>query len=263
MATDIIQTQKNWMKLSSIVDTACQRLDLSVNHYFQLLLGFGKWELVQLNLDRNNQVVTALLNISDNFTVQVPPDAIAVTKVGTPDGQFVRTISINDELSKIDRTPGIPEFSRSVSPSWLPNGVTIQSYGGASEFLNYGGRSIYAIDGSLPHEGHYQIVKRNGYQEILLDGNINATQLYIEYITLGLPPCGETILDPYIADYILKSILAIWETERNPRRTESSIARRERDKAYARSLISGRTNSLSVDDLLAITRRGYRLTNKT
>lgn len=250
------------MKVSSIVDMACHRLGLSVNHYFRLFLEIALWETVQLKLDRANEPKTVLLNVSDVNTVRIPPDAIDWTKVGIPYGQYVKTIGINGDLSKIDRTLGTPEFSYSVSPGWLPNGTSIQEYGGGFEFLNYGGRSIYAIGGGLPHEGHFQVVKRSGYQEILLDGNVGSSQIYLEYIGLGINPCGETVLDPYIADYILKAILYVYEVERNPKKTMAMIQLRGREKAHAFALVSGRTNSIDKDTLLLLTRKGYRLTNK-
>lgn len=262
MATDPIQAQAQWMSIASIVDMACTRLGLSVPHYFQKFLQFAKWDLLNLHLDRANEVKTVLLPVSDNFTCQLPPDAIDWTKIGVVAGQFVKTLGVNGDLSKIDRVSGTPEFSYSVSPGHLPNGIVAHEYGSGLEFLNYGGRSLYAIGGGLPHEGHFQVVKRSGYIEILLDGNVNADQIYVEYISLGLNPCGATILDPYIADYILKCILYTWEEEMNPMKTEASIARRGREKFFAHTLVSGRTNSIDVNTLLNITRKGYRLTNK-
>ena len=256
------QITNNWHKLSSLVDMTCDRVGLDPHHYFQKFLGWAKWELIQLKLDRANEPKTVLLPVSDNYTCLLPPDAIDWTKIGFQDGQFVKTIGINGDLSRIDRADGVPDFSRSVSPGWLPNGTAIQEYAGGFEFLNYGGRSIYAVGGGLPHEGHFQVRKKGGSIEILLDGNLSATEIYCEYISLGINPCAETVLDPYIADYIMKATLAIWETEMNPHRTEASIARREKEKAHAFALVSGRTNSIDKDTLLLITRRAYRLTNK-
>lgn len=256
--TDLTQATNTYHKLSSIVDMACHRVGISVDHYFQTLLEWGKWELIQLKLDRANEPVTVLLDVNDVNTVTLPPDAIDWTKIGTPYGQYVKTLGINSELSKQDRTLGNPEFSKTASPGWLPNGTAIQNYGGY-EFLNYGGRSLFAIGGGLPSEGHFQVKRKPGCIEILLDGNVGCEQLYVEYIRLGINPCGATVLDPYIADYILKAILFTYEEEKNPTRTEASIARRGREKFFAFTLVSGRTNSIDKDTLLNSTRRYYNL----
>lgn len=262
MAKDIVQAQNTWFKLSAIVDTACHRLGISVPHYFQRLLEFAKWELIQFKLDRASQPKTVLLDISDLNTVKLPGDCIDWTKIGVQDAQFVRTIGINDDLSKIDRTPGVPEFGRAVSPGWLPNGTGITEYGNGFEFLNYGGTSLIGVGGGLPHEGHFQVVDRGGFKEILLDGNFNADQLYVEYIALGVNPCGDTVVEPYIADYVLKALLFLYESEINPKATEASIARRGREKSAAFRIAGGRVNSIDKETLLLTTRRHYRLTNK-
>lgn len=260
MAKDIVQAQNTWMKLSSIVDVACHRVGVSVPHYFQRLLEFAKWELVQLKMDRANQPKTVLLDVSDVNTCKMPGDCIDWTKIGIQAGQYVKTIGINGELSKIDRVTGTPEFSRNISPGWLPNGTSVTDYGNGFEFLNYGGTSLLAVGGGLPHEGHFQVVDRGGFKEILLDGNLGVNQIYLEYIAIGLSPCGETVVDPYIADYVLKAVLFLYESEINPKRTEASINRRGREKSHAFTLVSGRTNSVDKDTLLILTRRHYRLT---
>ena len=260
MARDIVQAQNTWFKLSSIVDTACHRLGISVSHYYQRMLELAKWELIQFKMDRANQPKTVLLDISDVNTVKLPGDCIDVAKIGIQEGQFVKTIGINGELSTIDRTLSQPQFSQAVSPGWKPNGTSIVDYGNGFEFLNYGGLTLNAVGGGLPHEGHFQIVDRDGFKEILLDGNIGATQLYVEYIALGVDPCGDTVLSPYIADYVLKALLFLYESEINPRATEASIIRRGREKSRAFTVASGRTNSIDRETLLLTTRRNYRLT---
>lgn len=74
MPRDIVQAQNQWFKLSSIVDTACHRLGISVSHYYQRMLELAKWELIQFKMDRANQPKTVLLDISDVNTVKLPGD---------------------------------------------------------------------------------------------------------------------------------------------------------------------------------------------
>jgi len=253
-----------YSKLSAIVDMACIEVEVSVNHYFKKFLAHACWGLSELKLDQANDVCTELLPISDVNTVTLPSNAIDWVKIGIPWGQYVKPLSINGDLSKIDRTIGNPQFTYSVSPGWLPSGTNISPTGGGFEFCNFNGSSLYAIGGGIPNEGHFTMVKRSdGVKEILLDGPMTGIpNLYVEYIGLGLNPCGETIVDPYLKDYVLKYILLKYEENSNPRRTEASIARRQRDLAYADTLVRGRTNSLDVETLLTITRRHYSLLPK-
>lgn len=260
MAKDIVQAQNTWFKLSAICDLACHLCGVPVSHYFNRMLEMGKWELIQFKMDRANQPKTVLLPVSDVNTVKLPADCVDWTKIGVEEGQFVKTIGINAELSTIDRTLTQPQFSQRVSPGWLPNGTSITEYGNGFEFMNYGGVSLNGVGGGLPHEGHFQVVDRDGFKEILLDGNLGCTQLYVEYITLGLNPCGETIVNPYIADYVLKALLFFYESRINPKANEASIARHGREKSHAYTIASGRTFGIDKDTLLLLTRRNYRLT---
>lgn len=261
MTTDPIQAQAQIMSIAAVVDMACNRLQIPVSHYFQKLLTIAKWETIQLRLDRMGEIKTVLVPISDVNTCLLPPDTIDWVKVGVPAGQFVRTIGINDHLSKQDRTPGSPDFSWLASPGWLPNGTATQDYLFGYNFANYGGAALPAMPGGLPQEGHFQMKNCPGGKELLLDGNIGCDQIYVECLVLGISCCGETILDPYIADYVLKKTLEVYEEDMNPKATEASIARRKEASAYAFTLVSGRTNSIDPDTLKNITRAAYRLTN--
>lgn len=259
MSDDIIQPEHQWMSLASTTDMACMRAGVSVPHWFQKFLAVAKYETIQLKLDRANSPKTVLLDISDVQTCQMPADCVDWTRIGEPSGQYVKTIGINPLLSLADRTIDSVNFSHGVSPGWLPNGISANDYGGMP-FINYGGRSLFAVGGGLPHEGHFRVKNCTHGKEILLDGNFGCSQIYLEYIALGVSPCGETYLDPYIADYILKKTLEVWEEEWNPKKTESSIKRRKQESAWAFTKISGRTNSIDTDTLRNIVRAAYRLT---
>lgn len=254
----------NYSKLSVIVDHACNVLGLPVNKFFPRFLDIAKWELSELKLDMANGPKTVLLPISDVNTVQLPSDCVDWTKIGWQSGQFIKTLSINGDLSMIDRTLETVNFSHQVSPGWLPNGVAVQDYGGGFEFLNYGGYALTAVGGGLPHEGMFQVKTcEDGCKEIYLANTIpGVSELYVEYISIGVNVCGDTIVDPYLKDYVYKCILATYEENMNPQSTEASIRRRKTDVAYAHTMAAGRTMGIDKETLLQITRKGYRLTEK-
>lgn len=256
-----LQPIDQYSKLSSIVDHACIVLELSVNHYYNKFLAIACWELTELKLDVANEVKTVRLPISDVNTCTLPPDCVDWTKIAVEDGQFVRTLSINGDLSKIDRTLGDPVFSHSVSPGWLPNGLSVGNYLPGFEFSNYGGQALFAQGGGLPQDGQFQVVRKlNGCKEILLAHQMNCTELYVEYISLGINPCGETIVNPYLKDYVLKAIFCRYEERQNPTRTEASIRRCQQDLAFAEVKVRGRVSTLTLEGVLCASRKGFRLT---
>jgi len=259
-----IDAKKTYFTLAAICDQVLIDLDLTP-HYFNKLLSWACWGIAQLKLDTAQEPKTIVMDISDVRTCTLPVDYIDWTKVGIPWGQYVKTFSVNSSLSHIDRTPGNPDFSKNYPPDWLPNGVDITAYGGYN-FSNYGGRSIFSVGGGLAHRGQFVVVDRpGGVKEMLLDSNLPAgtTQIYLEYIALGINPCGETVLSPYLADYARQYIIHQYERFRKgPEKSEAAIVRTGRELWSAEMLVRARSNIIDKDTLIALTRKGYRLTNK-
>ncbi len=249
-----------YFTIASIVDQACIDLDIPVSHYFNKLLSWATWGLTELKMDTANEVITVKLPISDVCTVTLPSNFVDWVKIGIQRGQYVTTLSVNDQLSKIDRTTEDWNPSEFAPPGWLPNGTDVQSYG--YQFFNYGGSSLYSIGGGLPHRGHYQIVRKNGCAELLLDSGLDATEIYLEYIGLGINACGETLVHPYIKEYVRAYIHHQWEKFKAPsQRSEAAIARTGRDLWSQEMTCRGRSNPIDPSTLLTISRKSYRLTN--
>ena len=259
-----LDINKSYFTIASICDQFCIDLDLATDKYFNKVLSWALFGLTQIKLDTGHDVKTVLLDISDVNTCKCPADFIDWTKVAVQDHQYIRTLAVNSDLSKIDRTAANVSFRNGAPPGWLPNGTDVSDYGFGYIFSNYGGRQLQSIGGGLPHRGYFQVVKRSDdCYEIILDTGLNATQIYLEYIALGINPCGETTLNPYYADYVRNYLHHQWERfQRPPMRSESAIMRTGRDLDDSRKNLRGRTNDLDKDTLLAITRQAYRLTNK-
>lgn len=258
-----IDPKNRYFKCASLVDQFCISLDLPTDKYFNKFLSWLLFELTQLKMDAANDVITVKLPISETNTVTLPGDYVDWVKIAIPYGQYVKTLAVNEDLSTEERTLGNPEFSKDYPPGWLPNGTDISSYGGF-ELSNYGGRALFSVGGGLPSRGHFKIVGRPGNNfELLLDAGIPAEEIYIEYIGIGLNPCGETILSPYLGEWAMAVLNHNYEKYMPPaRRSEAAIMRTGRELWHATQKVRGRTNKLTPTDVLAITRRSYRLTNK-
>ena len=258
-----LDPKNRFFKMAAIVDQVCIDLDLPVNKFFNKFLSWGLFGLVDLKMDAANDVITELLPISDVNTVTLPENYVDWVKIGIPYGQYVKVLAVNDELSTQDRTLGSPEFSKTAGPGWLPNGIDISNYIPYS-FSNFGGSSLMGYGGALPQQGHYKIVARPGMNyEILLDAGIDAEELYVEYIGLGINPCGETILNPMLGEYVRARIHHEYEKFKSPaQRSEAAIARTGTYLWEQEQKVRGRTNKLTPADVLTILRKNYRLSNK-
>lgn len=258
-----IDPKNRFFKVASIVDQVCIDLDLPTDKYFNKFTSWALFGIVDLKLDAANDVITELLPITDVNSVVLPENYVDWVKIGIPDGQYVRTLSVNDDLSSQDRTLGNPEFSSEAPPGWLPNGTDVSAYGGYM-FSNYGGRALFSVGGGLPHRGHYKVVGRPGNNyEILLDAGITGTHLYVEYIGLGINPCGETVLNPQLGEWCRALIHHNYEKYRPASmRSESAIDRTGRYLWEQEQKVRGRYNKITPADVMMLNRKAYRLTNK-
>jgi hypothetical protein len=262
MAEDLINTTDQYNKISSIVDQVIENHGLT-QAYFAKFLGMAKWGFRELKLDQAQEVKTVRKTISDVKTVTLDTGCVDWIKVAVPCGQYLRTLSVNADLSKEERTLGNPQFTEHWPPDSLPNGLDFGSYGGYF-FANYNGNSLFSVGGGIPSQGLFQFVDRGGgCKEILLDAPLNATELVIETISDGINVCGETIVHAYLADYVKKYIEHEIERTRPVReRSESSIIRTGREVADAMTLVRGRTSNLRPKDMVHISRKYYALRSK-
>ena len=255
-----LDPKNKFFKVSSIVDQVCIDLELPTDKYFNKFLSWALFGIVDLKMDAANDVITVKLPVSDVNTVTLPENYVDWVKIGVQDGQYVRTYCVNKELSTQDRTLGEPEFSRSAPPGWLPSGVDF-----GYEFSNYGGSAISAVGYGMPNTGQFKVVARPGNNyEILLDAGMAGQDLYVEYIGLGIDPCGETVLNPQLGQWCRSLVHHNYELFRPAsQRSESAIARTGRELYHQEMKVRGRTNKLDPKTLLMVTRKSYRLTNKS
>lgn len=253
----------NFFSIAAIADMVCDDLHLSVAHYSKKFMKWGLWGYSQAKMDLSQDVCTYLLPVSEVLTVDLPVGTIDWVKVAIPYGQYLITLSVNDQMSKIPRTD--PLTLKDFPPGWLPNGTDITSYGGGYQFSNYGGNALYSIGGGFPSVGHFDVVTRpDGCKVINLNNNLpcDLTELYVETIGLGINPCGATIVAPYMGELVRK--IMHHEHSKYPfppyAKNENEVVRTGRELWHEETKVRGRFNKMTPSDLLMITRRNYRLT---
>lgn len=243
-------------KLSAIVDQFLIENDLH-DGFFPKYLAVACRGLREIRLDVAQDVKTVLLDVTDRKTVKLPEDFVDWVKVGAPYGQYALPIGLNDELNGIKRTTTSPQV-RGLASQHIPNGITQESY----TFFNYNGGSVTGcfIGGSLPSKGYFKLFDDGNCRELLMDYDYNLSQVYLEYITDGLDPCGETILNPYLYDYTFKFMEAVFEKKNNPKATAYSITEAERNVYWAEKKLRARKNNLDPQTILNLSRQETRLT---
>ncbi len=258
MALDNIDQQNNYYKLSACVEDVLTDNGLKMQ-YFQKFLKWGIRGLRELRLDTAQDVQTARLAVSERKTCTLPDNFVDWVKIGITQGQYVQVLAVNDDLASDERS-----FNPSVLSTGFnqkPNGLDTTQYGGYY-FTNFQGSSFLGIGGGLQSKGHYKVVVHDGCKELLLDYDVHASEIYVEFITDGLNYCGETILDPYFYDYEVKYMDMMYEKKINPDATRGSIEDAEEAVYWAEKKVRARRNNLDKRTILMMSRKEARLTAK-
>lgn len=245
-------------KISAIVDHVLFKKTLP-EAWWQWMLEMGLWHLRELKLDTWQDVCTLYLPVTDRKTVILPSSFVDWVKVGTKVGQYIVTLGVNSKLNMLDRQPNSNDFVAGLLSQNLPNGLDFSSYGGYY-FYNYNGGSLPCIGSGFITKGSFKYHNNGLTKELLLDYDYPHDYVYVEFITDGFDPCGETVVDPYFADYIKKGMEFSWEEEKEPNKTEASIYRRGAAFAAAERKIRARKNDLDPQTLINISRQQTRLT---
>ncbi len=258
MAEVISYKEGQYNKVSAIVDHM-MFLNTISDQWFQWCLEVALWKLRELRLDIFQDVKSELFPVTDRKTVVLPPGFVDWVKVGTKIGQYLVTVGVNDKLNTLSRDANSNDFVAGLFSQNLPNGLNFDSYGGYY-FLNYNGGSVASVGTGFVTKGTFKVHDYGITKEILLDYDYPFENLLVEFITDGFDPCGETVVNPYFADYLNKGMEAEWEEKKNPNRTEASIRRKALDFVDAEKKVRARKNDLDPQTILNISRAQTRFT---
>lgn len=245
-------------KVASIVEQWLIDNDLS-NHWFNKYLSQAIRALEEINLDVSGKAKCGIFPVTDRKTVVLPGDYEDYIVIGIPRGQYFTPLSLNASLRLDPRAKNRSDLITGLLSQHLPNGTNMNSYTGYYSF-NYGGAAMGLDSGALPSKGSFRIIDRGDCKEIALDYDFLGKELYVEWITDGFDPCGETIVPAYLKDYVIKWLEDFFERKNNPKASEASRDRTGRALAAAVRKVRARYNDLTPETMLAIERANTRLT---
>jgi len=245
-------------KVASIVEQWLLDNDLTP-HWFAKYLSQAIRSLEEINLDVTGKPRACILPVSATKSVILPTDYEDYIIVGIPRGQYFIPLSINASLRADKRAANRTDVINGLLEQHLPNGIDVRSYTGYY-FFNIGGASLGLDTGGLPSKGTFRIEDNGECKMILLDYDYAGTELYLEYITDGFDPCGETIVPAYLKSYVIAWMEEFYERKNNPKATEASKTRAEVRLSAARRDVRARYNNLTPATMLAEQRANTRLT---
>jgi hypothetical protein len=232
--------------------------DNSLHHFWHKGLKWAIRGLKRIRMDVHQNPKCGMLDVTERKTVTLPDDFVDYCIIAAKKGQYAITLAVNEELISSKRTDD-EQTVRGLFSQNLPNGTDFSAYGGYSLF---GSNGVYSVGGGLPSKGHIKIVDHGSVKEILLDYDYPFSQVYIEYITDGINPCGETYVHPYEYDYLLAFMDMMYEKKNNPKATLGSKRELEIDVEVEERKLRARFNDLTPKDILTMSRAEARFTTK-
>lgn len=230
-----------YYKLASVVDQWLIENDLN-GSWFPKGLAWAIRGLRELEFDSWPTVKTVLLDVTERKTAVLPTDFVAWIKVAVKYGQYAIALGENSDLGTLNREENETHF-RGLPKYYTPNGVNFSSYS-YLPYANYQGMTLNVYGGSFLTRGFFKVQDNCSCKELLLDYNYGFQQIYLEYISDGVDPCGETIIHPYTYDYVFKYIDARYENKNNPNASESSKVRLNREVIDAEHKVRARGNNV-------------------
>lgn len=232
-------------KLSSVVDNFLIENDLS-NSWFNKSLVWAMRGIREISLDTFQQAQSDHFPITNTNTVILPPGFVDFVIISGYNNGRCDTWCVQSDLDLLPRALG-PTASQdgfSEVGYWL-QGCNVFSYG----------KPIYTRD-------RFKVVDTGGVKILKMDISTRVPEIYLEWVGDGINLCGETIIHPYVYDYLIKYIEEQYEDKNNPKATEASKLRKQQDRYFAEKRLRARTSNLDFNTLVNIANYYTTLANK-
>lgn len=233
-------------------------------HYYLQFLHHAARAYEELHYDTLKNIKTVKLLVNSYKAVELPCDLMDIVKVGTPNGQFVRSLAEREGISRINNFDS--NGNKTVFPSPTSDGFDLAMingslFNGYSQYTNDKGQFTGNVrgyaDGDSSQTFRY-VPERN---EIQLHEGISSSYIILQYITDGTSIDNATMITPYAKASIEAYIL--WKMKEANR----TYSEGERDRARQlwmkqHSILRGRLNPISKETIMNIVRKNTHGTIK-
>lgn len=238
-----------YVNIDSIVKSAIIDIGDTTEHSYQRFLHWAFECARDISFDTALEVKTVRLTMSNAKTIDLPPDLVDFTKVGVVMGDRVKTYIIN---SRLEISHDVDECGNPVDKP-TTTGLDGLSLGGYY-FNNYLGGTVFGYGGTCNNIGYCRLDKKRN--QLVFSSEVDKTDVYLEYITDGANPDGESMVQQYCAKAVKLYIL--WMRKEGSRRfNETEKDRAERLYYNELRKARARLTAFSLDDFIAATRKGY------
>jgi hypothetical protein len=253
--------------IDSIVRDECLAQDDLGLHNYMKYLSFAKEGLRDFSLDKKNQVKVIVGQTSNLATLPFPSDYVNWSKIGTVEGDRVKTLIVNHKLAlahgndecgePVNNSPYTPNYASPVA------GGIGTVFNNAYLFFNMTydtSTSIYGFgNGGYLNDGQFRVDSAN--RRFQFSSDWTGKNIYLEYVGTGLNPTGQTVVDENTRKCI--KLYIRWQAlETNKTASMAEKMRAEQQYWNENYVASKRILNINLDKILGIAREGYKTTNK-
>jgi hypothetical protein len=245
-----LYTKKTYETIDSIVRGVCMDLDEGLERYEQYL----HWALQahkDWHLDRAKEIKTVRLALTSYKAIELPEDFVDWTKVGIECGNTILTFTHDEDCPSFD----VNDYSI------LDSGQVGQSFGYYYyNFINSKGQDtgkLFGLSAKDNYQGYFRLNRERA--ELQFRSKItNLQTIYLEYISNGYDPCGESFVNPMASNLI--RLYVHWQRlkfSKNSARWQVADAKQEYVEEL--DLVGWRMFDLTTEDILESWREGFSL----
>jgi hypothetical protein len=243
-----------WTNLDLIVKGVLISRGYPIHYYMQFLF-HAKRCYEELNFDSLKAIKTVSLAPNSYNAITLPCDYLDFTKVGIPNGQFVRPLARRSTLSRLnnfDSSGNKVIHGEAGNTNYnFTNGLFFSGY---QNFYNSNGEFTGRMFGLGAGDNANTFTVLPERNEIQLHESLNVNHIILQYISDGTSIDNATMITPYAISSIEAYI--IWkmkETNRNYQMGERMEAKRQFDLEHAK--LRARIFGLTKDDIFYTVRK--------
>ena len=249
--------QRGFVTIDSIVRSALMDINESLHRYEQFK-HFAIEGYRDFHFDLSQEIKTAYLPLTPWKALELPIDYVDFVMIGVNTNGDIRVFTNDDRIALPDEAIIDGDPDAATEEGDLP----LETTGQRVHFYNVNSRGEDA--GQL----YGLLVKNNGVgywkmnperREIQFSPHVNAnTTIYLEYISDGINPCENTVVNIYAAKLI--KLYIHWQRHSFAKSSTHADKREAKDNYWNEFYkVQNRIQKITAADVLEVARDGYKL----
>lgn len=251
---------QGYESLDNIIRDECLiQEDYGLHNYLKYL-AFAKEALRDQKLDKKNEVTVVVSTTSSIATLAFPDDYLQWSRIGTIEGDRVKSFIVNNNLALYHATVNGSEVNNSpYQPSF---GFPTYTGTNAAYFYDL----LYDESGSINgfgnggylNDGQFRVDAAN--RRFQFSSYWTEKEVYLEYIGTGLSLNAATVVDGNTSKTIKRYIR--WQAIETSRTASIAEKHRAEQQYWSENLTASKRAVVNLDKILGIAREAYKTTPK-